>query len=79
VRSVPDPTTVLERYPHAHVEVLVGPGRRLSDYDDDTASHRLAVVALAARDRASLLARFGEAVELLPFELEPVPAPVRQR
>jgi biotin carboxylase len=77
VRSVPDPTTVLERYPHAHVEVLVGPGRRLSDYDDDTASHRLAVVALAARDRASLLARFAEAVELLPFELEPVSTPVR--
>ena len=78
VRSVPDPTTVLERYPHAHVEVLVGPGHRLSDYDDDTASHRLAVVALAARDRASLLARFGEAVELLPFELEPVSTPVRR-
>jgi len=77
VRSVPDPTTVLERYPHAHVEVLVGPGHRLSDYDQDTASHRLAVVALAARDRASLLARFAEAVELLPFELEPVSTPVR--
>jgi len=78
VRSVPDPSTVLERYPHAHVEVLVGPGRRLSDYDDDTVSHRLAVVALAARDRASLLARFAEAVELLPFELDPVPTPVRR-
>ena len=77
VRSVPDPTTVLERYPHAHVEVLVGPGHRLSEYDQDTASHRLAVVALAARDRASLLARFAEAVELLPFELEPVSTPVR--
>jgi hypothetical protein len=77
VRSVPDPTTVLERYPHAHVEVLVRPGHRLSDYDDDTASHRLAVVALAARDRASLLARFTEAVDLLPFELDRVPAPVR--
>jgi hypothetical protein len=74
---VPDPTTVLERYPHAHVEVLVGPGHRLSDYDDDTASHRLAVVALAARGRASLLARFAEAIELLPFELEPLRTPVR--
>jgi biotin carboxylase len=78
VRSVPDPTTVLERYPHAHVEVLVRPGHRLSDYDDDTVSHRLAVVALAARNRASLLARFAEAVDLLPFELEPVPAPARR-
>ena len=78
VRSVPDPTTVLERYPHAHVEVLVRPGHRLSEYEQDTASHRLAVVALAARDRASLLARFSEAVDLLPFELEPVPAPARR-
>jgi hypothetical protein len=77
VRAVPDPTTVLERYPHAHVEVLVRPGRRLSENDDDTVSHRLAVVALAARDRPSLLARFAEAVRLLPFELEPVSAPVR--
>jgi D-alanine-D-alanine ligase-like ATP-grasp enzyme len=77
VRSVPDPTTVLERYPHAHVEVLVRPGHRLSDYERDTASHRLAIVALAARDRASLLGRFAEAVDLLPFELGPVPAPVR--
>jgi hypothetical protein len=77
VRSVPDPTTVLERYPHAHVEVLVRPGHRLSENDDDVASHRLAVVALAARDRTSLLARFAEAVQLLPFELDPLSAPVR--
>jgi ATP-grasp domain len=77
VRSVPDPTIVLERYPHAHVEVLVRPGQRLSENDDDVVSHRLAVVALAARDRPSLLARFAEAVDLLPFELEPVSAPVR--
>jgi hypothetical protein len=77
VRSVPDPTTVLERFPHAHVEVLVRPGHRLSENDDDTVSHRLAVVALAARDRPALLARFAEAVALLPFELEPIVAPVR--
>jgi ATP-grasp domain len=76
VRSVPDPTTVLQRYPHAHVEVLVRPGHRLSENDDDTVSHRLAVVALAARDRPALLARFAEAVQLLPFELERVSAPV---
>jgi biotin carboxylase len=77
VRSVPDPTIVLERYPHAHVEVLVRPGQRLSENDDDVVSHRLAVVALAARDRPSLLARFAEAVELLPFDLQPLSAPVR--
>ena len=77
VRSVPDPTVVLERYPHAHVEVLVRPGQRLSENDDDIVSHRLAVVALAARDRSSLLRRFAEALELLRFELDPVSAPVR--
>jgi biotin carboxylase len=77
VRSVPDPSIVLERYPHAHVEVLVRPGQRLSENDDDVVSHRLAVVALAARDRPALLRRFAEAVELLPFELAPLSAPVR--
>ena len=77
VRSVPDPTIVLERFPHAHVEVLVRPGHRLSENDDDTVSHRLAVVALAARDRAGRCwRRFAEAVALLPFELEPLSAPV---
>jgi ATP-grasp domain len=76
VRSVPDPSTVLERFPHAHVEVLVRPGHRLSENDDDTASHRLAVVALAAQDRTSLLGRFAEAVRLLPFELDPLSARV---
>lgn len=77
VRSVPDPTIVLERYPHAHVEVLVRPGQHLSENDDDVVSHRLAVVALAARDRPALLARFAEALALLPFELDPVTARVR--
>ncbi|HEY3765738.1 MAG TPA: ATP-grasp domain-containing protein [Gaiellales bacterium] len=76
VRAVPDPTNVLERYPHAHVEVLVRPGQRLSDNDDDDVSHRLAVVALAARDRTALVTRFAEALRLLPFDLEPVRAPV---
>ena len=77
VRAVPDPSIVLERFPHAHVEVLVRPGHRLSENDDDTASHRLAVIALAAPDRASLLGRFAEAVRLLPFELDPLSASVR--
>jgi ATP-grasp domain len=77
VRAVPDPTVVTERYPHAHVEILVRPGQRLSENDDDVASHRLAVVALAGRDRPAVVDRFAEAVRLLPFELAPLPAPVR--
>ena len=76
VRSVPDPTAVLERFGHAHVEVLVRPGHRLSENDDDVVSHRLAVIALAAPDRASVLRRYDEAVALMPFELDPIPARV---
>src|SRR5690348_12286184 len=47
VRSVPDPSEVTRRFGHAHVEVLVRRGQRLSENDDDVASHRLAVIALA--------------------------------
>ena len=56
-RARPCPTRPrsLERFGHAHVEVLVRPGQRLSENDDDTASHRLAVVALAAPDRDAVL------------------------
>ena len=35
VEAVPDPAAVLERFPHAQVELLVRPGQRLSDNDDD--------------------------------------------
>jgi hypothetical protein len=76
VRSVPDPAAVLERFGHAHVEVLVRPGQRLSENDDDVVSHRLAVLALAGPDRASVLRRYEEAVALMPFELDRLPARV---
>ena len=79
VETVPDPAAVTERFPHAQVELLVRPGQRLSDNDDDIASHRLALVALAAPTREALLDRYEEAKRLLPFELRPVasrvPAP----
>ena len=67
---MPDPTEVLGGR-HAHVEILVRPGHRLSENDDDTASHRLAVVALAATDRDAVCRRFDEAAEM-PFEFEPM-------
>ena len=60
----PIPTAVLERFGHAHVEVLVRPGQRLSENDDDIVSHRLAVVALAGprpRVGAAPLRRGGRA------------------
>jgi hypothetical protein len=74
VRAVPDPTAVLERFGHAHVEVLVRPGQRLSENDDDVVSHRLALVALAGPDREAVLRRYAEALRMMPFELDPVPA-----
>jgi formate-dependent phosphoribosylglycinamide formyltransferase (GAR transformylase) len=77
VRSVPDPTEVMQRFGHAHVEILVRRGQRLSENDDDTASHRLAVIALAAPDRDAVCRRFDEAVAMLPFDLDPVTASVR--
>jgi len=76
VESVPDPAAVLDRFPHAQVELLVRSGQRLSENDDDVASHRLALVALAAPTREALLGRFEEAKALLPFELRPVEATV---
>jgi biotin carboxylase len=76
VRSVPDPAALLERFGHAHVEVLVRPGQRLSENDDDVVSHRLAVIALAAPDRPAVLRRYDEALAMMPFELDPLPARV---
>ena len=72
VGSVPDPALVVERFPGSQVELLVRPGQRLSDNDDDSASHRLAVVAMSGPDRATLLRDWQEAQRLLPFELRPV-------
>ncbi len=72
VEDVPDPAAVLERFPHAQVELLVRPGQRLSENDDDVKSHRLALVALAAPNRAALTDRFNEAKRLLRFDLRPL-------
>jgi hypothetical protein len=54
------------------VELLVRPGQRLSDNDDDSASHRLAVVAMSGPDRATLLSDWEEAQRLLPFDIREV-------
>jgi biotin carboxylase len=75
VRSVPDTSPVLERFPGSMVELLVRPGQRLSENDDDLVSHRLAVVALAGTDRDQVVADFDRARDMLAFELDPLPAP----
>jgi biotin carboxylase len=72
VESLPDPNAVVERFPGSQVELLVRQGQRLSENDGDSASHRLAVVALSGPDRATLLRDWQEAQRLLPFELRPV-------
>jgi biotin carboxylase len=72
VEDVPDPAGVLERFPHAQVELLVRPGQRLSENDDDVKSHRLALVALAAPTREALLDRYEAAKRLLRFDLRPL-------
>ena len=72
VEAVPDPAAVVKRFPGSQVELLVRPGQRLSENDDDSASHRLAVVALSGPDRATLLRDWEEAQRLLPFSLRPV-------
>lgn len=69
VEAVPDPKPVTQRFPGSQVEVLVRVGQRLSDNDDDSASHRLAVVAMAGPDRSSLLRDWEEAQRQLPFSL----------
>lgn len=72
VESVPDPSEVVERFPGSRVELLVRPGQRLSENDDDSASHRLAVVAMSGPDRESILRDWEEAQELLAFGLRAV-------
>jgi len=72
VEAVPDPVAVTDRFPGSQVEVLVRPGQRLSDNDDDSASHRLAVVAMSGPDRGTLLRDWEEAQRHLPFSLRSV-------
>ena len=72
VEAVPDPDAILERFPHAQVELLVRPGQRLSENEDDVKSHRLALIALAAPDRPALMDRYEEAKRLLRFDLRPL-------
>lgn len=56
------------------VTFQVAPGDRLSDLpNQDSYRFKLGCVYLGADDHDQLAARFRQAVDLLPFELEPVP------
>jgi biotin carboxylase len=72
VESVPDPNALVERFPGSQVELLVRPGQHLSENDDDSASHRLAVVAMSGPDRADLLRDWEEAQRILEFGLRSI-------
>jgi biotin carboxylase len=72
VESVPDPNAVVERFPGSQVELLVRQGQRLSENDDDSASHRLAVVAMSGPDRPRLLRDWEEVQRMLAFGLRSV-------
>jgi biotin carboxylase len=72
VRSVPHTWPVVERFPGSQIELLVNEGQRLSENDGDPLSHRLAVIALSGPDIETLVSLNEQAVELLPFDLEPV-------
>jgi hypothetical protein len=72
VLALPDMQRVHDRFPDAVVEVLVRPGQRLSENDDDPLSHRLCTAALSAEGHAALLERWAHLEPLLGFQLEPV-------
>ncbi|MDX1648619.1 MAG: ATP-grasp domain-containing protein [Myxococcota bacterium] len=75
VVSVPDEedlAALRERQPGTWVHVLVEPGMRLSELtDQDAYSYVLAELAIGADSRQELEEKYREAVDLLPFELEP--------
>jgi biotin carboxylase len=77
VRSVPgeEDLAALERaLPGTKVNLQVAPGDRLSELPhQDSYRFRLGSVYLGADDRDDLAARYRQALDLLPFELDPVP------
>ncbi|MBO0609113.1 ATP-binding protein [Myceligenerans salitolerans] len=77
VRRVPgdEDLAALERaLPDTKVALQVKPGDRLSDLPhQDSYRYRLASVYLGAEDHDQLADRFRQAVDLLPFEFDPVP------
>jgi hypothetical protein len=70
VVALPDMEHVHAEFPDAVVEVLVRPGQRLSENDDDPLSHRLCTAALSADGHAALLERWARLEPLLDFQLD---------
>ncbi len=70
--------SVEQAFPGTLVQLSVEEGMRLSDIlDEDTYSHRLAMVHTAAEDEAALLRKYAQIEEKLPFHVEPLAAKPR--
>lgn len=74
VPSAEDVARVSREIPGAWVFPAVGEGQRLSELSDqDAYSFLLAEILVGARDRNELLDRYHRAVEILNFQLAPLP------
>ncbi|GAA4711493.1 Biotin carboxylase [Promicromonospora umidemergens] len=82
VRSVPgekELAALESALPGTKVTLQVAPGDRLSDLPhQDSYRFKLGSVYLGADDHGQLADRFRQAVDLLPFELDPVTDPVTE-
>lgn len=63
---------VMESNPDARIEVLVTPGRRLSEELQDGMSYRYAIVNIGGHDRPDILKRLDRIANQLRFRFEPV-------
>ena len=76
MRSVPDTAAVPRQFPGSTSSCSCARASGSPRTTTTCCRHRLAVVSLSGPDRESLIDRFQQAVELLPFDLAPVPARV---
>jgi len=75
VRRVPSEEEIqraAEEIPGTHVDILVAPGTRLSDLQNqDSYSYELADIYIGASERSQLEERYRRVLEILTFEFEP--------
>ncbi len=75
IKSIPTPEEVehlKEKYGLIDIDILVEPGKKLSDYKQDSYSYRYAFVDIAGNSRQEILDKLGKVRTELKFELEPV-------
>jgi len=75
IKSIPTPEEVehlKEKYGLIDIDILVEPGKKLSDYKQDSYSYRYAFVDITGDSRQEILDKLGKVRKELKFELEPV-------